>query len=110
MEMYKAGRVVPALDKMPSIVGFEQYWDAYTDLATCRSIGMGEGPIPWTAIEYWARTHGLNVDDRWMLHRVIRKVDNQQLERKAAERSAKKPDKLPSSVRRMPRRPTRGRR
>lgn len=36
-------------------LGLEAYFEAYMDLCSCRG-GMGDGPIPWTAIhEYCQR-------------------------------------------------------
>jgi hypothetical protein len=34
--------------------GLEFYYMAFIDLNSCRIIGMGEGPIPWTAIHQYA--------------------------------------------------------
>lgn len=71
---------------MPEVIGFEWYWDAYSDLTTCRHVGMAEGAIPWTAIQHYAEAHRLGVEDTWMLHQVIRSVDSGQLNEKAEER------------------------
>ena len=32
---------------------------AWSDLTTCRSMGMSLGPIPWTAFTEWADRHDL---------------------------------------------------
>ena len=81
--MHDAGKVVPAIRDRPSVTGFEWLWQAFIDLGTCRHYGMSPGPIPWTAIEEYARVNELGVDDTWMLHRVIRRADDVWLAQKA---------------------------
>jgi hypothetical protein len=81
--MHDAGKVVPAIRDRPNPVGYEWLWRAFQDLNTCRSYGMGPGPIPWTAIEQYARADRLNADDSWVLHNVIRQLDNVWLDFKA---------------------------
>lgn len=36
---------------------------AFWKLSTCRSMGMGVGPIPWVAINTWAVRHGYDDDE-----------------------------------------------
>ncbi len=36
---------------------------AFWKLSTCRNMGMGVGPIPWTAIDSWAVRHGYDSDE-----------------------------------------------
>lgn len=38
--------------------GLDLYLVSYLDLTTCRSIGFGEGPIPWTAIQTYCEVQG----------------------------------------------------
>lgn len=40
------------------LYGLEVYYEAFTELSTCRSIGMAMGPIPWSAINEYAARHG----------------------------------------------------
>lgn len=56
-------------------MGLELYYDAFLDLNTCRSIGWGVGPIPWTSIADWANVHGLDADQRDRLFSYIPKMD-----------------------------------
>ncbi len=42
------------------------YWEAYLDLTGTRTVGFGIGPIPWTAIDGFARRHGLNGPDEFL--------------------------------------------
>lgn len=38
-------------DEEPCISGLEYYWEAWRELSTCRPVGMGLGPIPFTAMK-----------------------------------------------------------
>ncbi len=49
-----------ALADAPELLpGLDLYYYAFVDLSTCRSMGFGPGPIPWTAISEYARARGL---------------------------------------------------
>lgn len=50
-------------------------WDAYFELATCRPVGMGLGPIPWTAIHEYAEANGVQDGERFV--RLIRAMDRE---------------------------------
>ena len=73
--MAAAGHSVPALDARPSLTGYEWLYEAFVMLTTCRSMGMGAGPIPWTAIDRYADAEGLGEDDRYLLTAVILHMD-----------------------------------
>lgn len=60
---------------------------AWHDLETCRSVGMGAGPIPWTAVQEWARAGGLDRDSTRLLHEVIRYVDSERARIEQAKRN-----------------------
>lgn len=47
--------------------------DAFRDLATCRPVGFGPSPIPWTAIHDYASANGVRDEDRFV--RLIRAMD-----------------------------------
>lgn len=55
--------------------GLEIYWNAFGDLTTCRSIGFGVGPIPWTAIRDYADEYQFVGEQRILLFRHIRAMD-----------------------------------
>lgn len=55
--------------------GLDIYYNAFTDLHTCRS-GMGDGPIPWITIEYYADRMGMDQEQRELLHYVIAEMDD----------------------------------
>jgi hypothetical protein len=58
---------------------------AYSELSSCRSIGMSLGPIPWTAMVQWCAYHNLDRGVANHLIRVLRLVDQETL-RRVAER------------------------
>lgn len=63
--------------------------EAWADLGTCRSFGLGVGPIPWTAIVAWAKSERLDRDLRKLLVAVIRRLDRDFLEAQASKNSLK---------------------
>jgi hypothetical protein len=63
---------------------------AWSDLNTCRYIGMAVGMIPWTAIDAWADRHGLDQESALLLIDVIRLLDCDRSEREAAKAVLKK--------------------
>lgn len=67
----------------------ELYLRAYYELDSCRSIGMGEGPIPWTALDQWAARLGLDEEERGDLFYLVRRIDNAYLEHLAKKRKHK---------------------
>lgn len=47
-------------------------WRAFDALITCRSVGMAEGPIPWTAVDRYAQRYGIDGDAFEMLSAWVR--------------------------------------
>lgn len=48
------------LDEPDLAPGLGWYLDAFAELASCRPMAMsGIGPIPWTALDTYARRHGI---------------------------------------------------
>ncbi len=66
-------------------LGLELYYGAFWDLDSCRPLGMGEGPIPWIAIEQYAQLNDIVGDQREMLHFHIRQLDNAYLQHRASK-------------------------
>lgn len=62
-------------DRPPSDLGLEQLARAYTRLSTCRSIGMGIGPIWTTAIDDHCDRAGIDGELREWFVDVIMLVD-----------------------------------
>lgn len=90
---------MPAIRNRPSITGYEWLWEAYLDLSTCRAIGMGAGPIPWTAVQRYAEVDQLGTEETRMLHGVIRHMDDVWLKHYNEKATPAKP-KTPSRPRR----------
>lgn len=61
------------------------YVKAFWDLSTCRSFGLGVGPIPWRDIAAYAREAGLDRDVRAAFVAIIRRMDAAYLERRREE-------------------------
>jgi hypothetical protein len=55
--------------------GLELYWKAFQDLSSDRDVGMGVGPIPWTAMHNWAARNHIRGDDFERLVMVLRGLD-----------------------------------
>lgn len=70
--------------------GLELYFMAFLDLTTCRNQGMGDGPIPWTAIKDWAMYYGLNELQTDDLFYMIREMDAAYLDYRAKQQKNKK--------------------
>lgn len=64
--------------------GNDFYFSAYLELSSCRT----DGPIPWTAIADYCRAFDLCDDEVEDLMRVVRLVDSDILEYKAAKQEA----------------------
>lgn len=55
--------------------GLMMFYGAFTQLNSCRSSGMSEGPIPWTAIYLWANEKELVGRQRKLLFHHVRAMD-----------------------------------
>lgn len=56
--------------------GLEVYYEAFCELSTCRQTGMGVGPIPWTAVDSYARRNGFEGEGFDYLLRMVRALDD----------------------------------
>ena len=97
--MYDAGKTVPAIENRPSLTGWGWLWDAFWELNTCRSIGMAAGPIPWTAVQRYAEVEELHREEAYLLHQVIRYLDDKLL---AHQREQVKAASSAKTVKRSP--------
>jgi hypothetical protein len=69
-------KVPPRLRDAPELeMGLSFYYRAFGDLSTCRSIGMGAGEIPVTAIFQYAAHYGLLASETEDLKYIIRGMD-----------------------------------
>lgn len=69
--------------------GLEIYFQAFFDLDTERSHGMGLTPIPWSAILRYARYQELDEEQTEDLLHYVRAMDNFNLNRLSAEAQRK---------------------
>lgn len=74
---FQDGRQLPDfLQNEPELLpGLEVYLEAFWDLSTCRQMGMGLGPIPWTSIENYITISGGDENFREDFHHLIRRLD-----------------------------------
>lgn len=61
-------------------LGLDLFLQAWLDLNSCRSVGMGVGLISWLAREDYAVRCGFDEDQREALHHHIPKMDAVYLE------------------------------
>jgi len=69
--------------------GDEFFTKAFFELHTCRSTGMGAGPIPWDKIRDYALWHRIDYDFIEDFINIIRQMDNTFLEWDAEEHKRK---------------------
>lgn len=58
---------------------------AFRRLNSCRPVGMGVGPIPWTAIHQYALAEHMDSFGETVLEAIISRMDNVYLEHYAEE-------------------------
>ena len=73
--------------------GLELYWTAFNELNTCRSLGMGPGPIPFTSVLDYARAHGFSEEQTETLFHHIREMDQEYLDYTEKKMERDKPKK-----------------
>ena len=61
-------------DLEPDVEPFSFYIDAFKELSTCRTSGMGIMPIPFTAIVEYAKIYNVSDIDEFVY--LIRKMDS----------------------------------
>lgn len=54
---------------------WEWIYSAFFDLATCRSVGFGVGPIPWTALRMYADDLELDEEEFYFFKRCVAAMD-----------------------------------
>ena len=84
---------MPLPDKIknkPEIrIGLDLYWKAFQDLSSDRDIGMGVGPIPWSAMHSWGARNRIRGDDFERLVMVLRGLDNIYMEKQGKKTKGK---------------------
>ena len=56
-------------------LGLEFFYEAFLELSTCRAVGFGVGPIPWVAMDRYARRYGVAGEDFDRFRQLIRALD-----------------------------------
>jgi len=79
-DLVASGGESKALENRPEIDGVEWLWNAYIELSTCRPVGFGFAPIPWTAIQLYIAVNKLNGEDEELLNHCISTLDGIQQE------------------------------
>lgn len=79
----------------PSLeLGLDLFYVAFMDLTSCRAVGFGEGPIPWTATRIMADEElGLAGEQREDLFYYIGRMDTVYLEHRAKKQESKAKEK-----------------
>lgn len=85
---------MPLPDKIankPEIkTGLELYWKAFQDLSSDRDVGMGVGPIPWSAMSTWGARNHIRGDDFERLVLVLRGLDSIYMDKQSKKSKGKK--------------------
>ena len=91
-ECANMGRELPGFIKnAPELpLCLAMYYEAFFDLHSCRSSGMGLGMIPWTSVQQYADLSGFDEDQAADLHYYIRCMDNAFLKWQEEKRGANK--------------------
>jgi hypothetical protein len=71
-------------------LGLDLFYLAFMDLTTCRSMGFGEGPVPWSAVRDYCNELELEGDQREDMFAHIRLMDTAYLSYRAAKTKAAK--------------------
>lgn len=72
-----------ALDRLPADVrgapelrlGLGLFYRAFLDLNSCRQVGLGDGPIPWTDVHAYGLANGFDAELLDELHDHIAAMD-----------------------------------
>jgi hypothetical protein len=84
-------------DIIPDITPFHFYIEAFSNLSTCRNIGMGIGPIPYTSILDYAILLELDSEGTDDLLYFIREMDNTYLKLENKKHGTKNGSKTDSN-------------
>ena len=74
-DLVASGGESKALESRPAIDGLEWLWNAYIELSSCRPVGFGFAPIPWTAFQLYIAANKLDSDEEELLSYTISTLD-----------------------------------
>lgn len=81
-----------AIQNAPDLLlGLEFVYFAFWELSSCRPVGFSAGPIPWSIIVDFARSHGLSLDEEEDFIYHIRALDHAFLEYSKEQSEKTKP-------------------
>lgn len=76
-----------AIQNAPELLpGLDLFISAYTELSTCRQLGMTEGPIPWLAMNAYCDVYEIDGDLRQEFFYILRQLDNEMMEYRESKR------------------------
>lgn len=79
-------KTIKDLTDSPEVrIDLQFFFNAFMELNTCRSIGMNEGPIPWTAMITYCEVLEIDRDERERFIYLVRKMDEAYLSYRADE-------------------------
>ncbi len=70
-------------------LGLEFVYDAFAELNSCRTHGMSEGPIPWTAMNTYCGVYGVEGEAKQDFFYLVRALDNAYLDYQAEKQKKK---------------------
>lgn len=98
----ESGKAPPGYLDRPAVEPESEFaWDAFWALSSDRASGFGEGPIPFTAIESFARRYRIDdLDEFDDLASMVRALDGEYLRMREKQQAAERDrDKRPVSRR-----------
>jgi hypothetical protein len=64
-------------NKPTLLTGLEFYWKAFWELSSDRSLGMAEGPIPWSSLDRYAVRYDIFDEEFYRFSSIIRTMDSE---------------------------------
>lgn len=81
-----------AIANAPEIsLGLELYYEAFLELHSCRGVGFGEGPIPWTSIIDYCEAFDIDGEQREDLIYHVTRLDKVYLDWTRKKSEVKEP-------------------
>jgi len=75
------------LREMPTLLcGLDLYMTAFSDLSTCRAMGLSPGPIPYTSILEYCRFHGFDHETSLRMTIHLTAMDHSYLKHKSPKK------------------------
>lgn len=90
-QSYREGLPLPdAIQNAPELwPGLAFFLNAFMELTTCRTVGMGEGPISWIVVNTYCEAKGIYGDQRADMLYHIGSLDRTYIKFRSEEAEAK---------------------